>query len=381
MTKVFVFDPTISDQTSSYRGIGRYLQILKENFPSWHYINKLEIRNLKLEIFINPFFNFLQPPLTLRRIAKRQIAIIHDLIPLKYPAHFPSGIKGKINIFLNKMALANYDTIITDSQSSKNDIVKILNIDEKKVKVIYPCLPKIFSQNTQINADEKQITQISAKSVFQSVGSASFCLYVGDVTWNKNLVNLAKAIKIINVTCVFVGKIFDKKATGVEGGGIPTARSRGVLFERAPAGGNPRQAPSLNHPWQQEFKEFLNETKNDKRFIFLGFINDYRLIKLYQQARVNILPSRDEGFGFSYLEAASQKCPSILADIRVLREIAGDSAWFADPEDPYDLANKIGEVYFNNNLRNDLAKKSEKRAQFFSREKFKNEFLKFMRQV
>ncbi len=119
MTKVFVFDPTNKDKLSAVRGVGRYLQILKENLPK----NTIFTDSLKRvtadSVFINPFFNFLQPPPTIKRLAKKQIAVIHDLIPLKYPKHFPAGIQGKINIFLNKLAARNYDTVVTDSYSSK----------------------------------------------------------------------------------------------------------------------------------------------------------------------------------------------------------------------------------------------------------------------
>ncbi|MCX7880978.1 MAG: glycosyltransferase [Patescibacteria group bacterium] len=336
MTKVFVFDPTASDPQSKVRGVGRYLQILKENFPSWHYLNKSEIKNLNLksEVFINPFFNFLQPPFTLKRLAEKQIAVIHDLIPLKYPQIFPLGIKGKLNFFLNKLALKNYDLIITDSQASKKDIVKILKISDKKIKIIYPCLPKIFFEKKPINDWKFEIE--------------NFCLYVGDATWNKNLVNLAKAIKIINVSCVFVGKVFENWKLKIE---------------------------NFSHPWQKELRQFLEETKDDKRFIFLGFVDDLKLLKLYQQAKVNILISRDEGFGFSYLEAASQSCPSVLSEIPVLKEISGNQgAWFCDHNNLNDIANKIGEIYFNPQLKDKLGFEASKRANFFKQEVFKKQF-------
>src|SRR3989338_4355433 len=204
MTSIYCYDPTENDPLSKVRGVGRYLQILKENFPKWKYINKLEIRNSKLEIFINHFFNFLQPPVTFRRIAQKQLAVIHDLIPLKYPEHFPTGIRGKLNIFLNKLVVKNYDLIVTDSEASKKDIIDILYIDEKKIKVIYPCLPKKFEVRG-LRLEEKKIKTSNIKL------PTSYCLYVGDATWNKNLVNLAKAIKIINVTCVFVGWVFSNQ--------------------------------------------------------------------------------------------------------------------------------------------------------------------------
>lgn len=334
--KIYIFDPTSSDKLSQVRGIGRYLQIIRENFSD-DFIFISDLKGVKIKkndsVFVNPFFNFLARPLTMRRIAQKQVAVIHDLIPLKYPEHYPAGVKGNFNIFLNSQALRNYDLIITDSIASKKDIVDILELPGEKVRVIYPCLPKVFLT--------KKISKRPADL------PAKFCLYVGDATWNKNLVNLAKAIKIMNVTCIFVGKVFEKFKS---------------------------KQDNFSHPWQREFKHFYELTHKDKRFIFSGFIEDEALIKLYQQASLNILPSRDEGFGFSWLEAASQGCPTVAADIDVLREIAGSTANFAFAEVAHDLADKIGEIYFNKGLRGRLGQKAKDRIGMFSPSKFKKLF-------
>ena len=380
---IFVFDPTAKDKLSQVRGIGRYLQILRENFTNeFNFVSKIENFKLKIEnsIFINPFFTFLQPPLIIKRVAKKQIAVIHDLIPLKYPAHFPIGLKGKLNVFLNKLALINYDRIITDSEASKKDIVQMLHIDENKVKVIYPCLSNVF---TNLKFKIRNLNSNLKLKI------SNYCIYVGDATWNKNLVNLARAIKIINITCVFVGKVFKNLTLDVgglkldnEAGSLKLEKNQtSNLKPQNPASSFQYQASNFSHPWQKELREFLQEIGNDKRFIFLGFIPDKELVKLYQQARVNILPSRDEGFGFSYLEAASQKCPTILSDIPVLHEIANDSAFFANPNDPHDIANKIGEVYFNQDLKNQLGEKAYKRSQFFSSTQFKKSFLELLQNL
>lgn len=343
---IYVFDPTVNDPLSKVRGVGRYVQILKENFPKWVFTSNLSIKQWNNEaIFINPFFNFLQLPLTLRRIANKQIAVIHDLIPLKYPQRFPVGIKGKINIFLNKLALKNYDLIVTDSEASKRDIIHILKVNENRMKVIYPCLPKLFEVRSLKLEDKKEKTSNSQLPT-------SYCLYVGDATWNKNLVNLAKAIKIINVTCVFVGKVFAKSSS------LPSEAS-------------------AKDGWQQEINQFKKETGGDKRFIFLGYVSDDLLVQLYQRAGCNVLVSRDEGFGFSYLEAASQACPSILSDIPVLHETSEDQgALFVNPDDPNAIANAVGEVYFNKGLRSKLGHLAKERTKYFSQRRFVSEFLK-----
>ncbi|MFA6016967.1 MAG: glycosyltransferase family 1 protein [Patescibacteria group bacterium] len=345
MQKVFVYDPTLEDKQSSVRGVGRYLQVLKENFPEWTFTNKLATNHNSLDtVFINPFFNFLQKPLTLRRIANKQIAVIHDLIPLKYPSHFPAGIRGTINIVLNKFALRNYDLIITDSEASKKEIIDILGLSDKKIKVVYPCLPKVFSMKYKVSSIKKINNEFEILNTKYFIPNTSFCLYVGDATWNKNLVALARAIKIANVNCVFVGKVF----------------------------GN-NNHPILNHPWNLELKQFFELTKDDKRFIFAGFVPDSELIKLYQQASFNILPSRDEGFGFSYLEAANFGCPSLLSGIPVLREISAGNALYIDQKDPDKIAEKIKEINYDKILRKRLSDYAKKRSKFFSAEKFREE--------
>jgi len=381
MTQVLCFDPTSSDTQSKVRGVGRYLQILKENFPEWQYSSN--IKHQTSNTFIHPFFNFLQKPLTLKRIAKKQIAVIHDLIPLKYPSKFPAGLRGNFNIFLNKITLKKYDLIVTDSLSSKKDIIQILKIPEEKIKVIYPCLPKIFQINSLSESEDSPTSDKSEKSEKLKISdekrillnSSGFCLYVGDATWNKNLVNLARAVKITNVTCVFVGKVFQiNRLTSYK-----SEKSEKLKFsDESRIFLNSSGLSDFNNPWQKELKEFFQLIKDDKRFIFLGYVADEDLIKLYKKASLNILPSRDEGFGFSYLEASSQGCPSVLSDIPVFKEIAKDSSLFANPENPNDLADKIIELYLDKNRQKILGDAAKKRSQFFSCEKFKKNFLEII---
>ncbi len=279
--------------------------------------------------FVNPFINFLTPPLIQKRVARKQVAVIHDLIPLKYPDHFPTGIRGKFDIFLNKHALKNYDMIVTNSETTKKDVVEMLQINDKQVKAIYPVLQKTFTA--------------AAPETIPGDLPTKYCIYVGDATWNKNLVTLAKAIKEINVTCIFVGKVFGEK--------------------------------NVDHPWQQELKDFLSQTAGDKRFIFKGYVSDSMLVTLYEQAVVNILSSRDEGFGFSYLEAASQGTPSVLADIPTFREVSdGKGALFAPVNDVSGFSNAIGEFYFRKGLRDEFGSKAFQRSKYFKPATFSAEW-------
>lgn len=338
MSKVIVFDPTASDELSKVRGVGRYMQILRENFPNWQFTNNLAIQpSDHSTIFINPFINFLQKPATIKRLSRHQIGVIHDLIPLKYSEHFPTGLKGKLNIFLNKLSLMSYDVIVTDSEASKKDIIQILRIKPEKIKVIYPTLPKIFNS-------ESKIQNSKLNSAFLNLNS-KFIIYVGDVTWNKNIVNIAKAVKMVDIKCVFVGRAFER------------------LDKIDPY-----------DPWQKEFFEFSKIVKGDDHFIFPGFVNDRELIKLYRQAVVNILISRDEGFGFSYFEAAASGCPSVLSETEILVETAQDAAIFANPQSPREIAAQLEKICSDEKLRALIAQKAKARLQLVSQQVFIKNF-------
>ncbi len=315
---VYVYDPTEHDSLSKVRGIGRYLQILKETL-SKSTVFASNLNEVPFDsVFINPFINLVQPPLISKRIAKKQIGIIHDIIPFQFPQHFPVGLRGKLNIWQNQKNLKHYDVIVADSEASKKKIVEKLRIPSSKLKVIYPSLPKTFSYSSKVNTQ-------------YPIPNTQHFIYVGDVTWNKNLVNLAKAIKLGTLPCVFVGKTFTST--------IPV------------------------NSWTSEFHEFMKITKDDKRFSFPGFVSDDQLKTLYKNAVANILVSREEGFGFSYFEAASQKTPSILSDIEIFHETSNEAALFVDQNNPENIAEAIKKISEDKTLRKNLSQKAFERSQ------------------
>ena len=326
---VYIYDPTIADSKSKVRGIGRYLQILKENCPSdWHFVDTLQGIPFHA-ILIQPFYTFYQPPLITKRITDRQIAVIHDVIPLKYPEHYPIGIKAYLYYLLQRYNLRLFDAIITDSEASKQDIITLLKVKKEKISILYPTLASCFWDCR----------------IRRTVPS-DYCIYVGDGTWNKNLPMMAEAIKKTSVTCMFVGKIF--------------------------ADTNPDH---YSHPWQKDLRDFFTETQNDKRFIFLGYVSDKELLNLYVQAKLNILLSHDEGFGFSYGEAASVGCPSLLADTPIFHEIAGENAEFVNPDDSFAIAQAIMSLMADPSKLQNLSNGALGQSKKYSAESFKKRLL------
>lgn len=340
---IYIYDPTATDAASKIRGVGRYMQLLQTSFKDTAVFVSSVDQVPYESIFIFPFFNFLSKPLSLRRIARKQIAVIHDLIPFKYPEHFPIGVRGIIQTYLNKFILKQYDVIVTDSETSKNDIVDMLGFDKYYVQVIYPILSeKVLNKTKSVHKEH--------------IPSHPYYLYVGDVTWNKNIVNLARAIKIANVSCIFVGKHFI------------TSKLQATL------------ARKKIHPWEEELFSFYEEAQGDSRFHLYGFVEDDLLQALYGNAIANILISRDEGFGFSYLEAAYHATPSVLADRPIFHETAGPTAVFANPENPLDIADKLKKIALPAE-RNHYVKQLPAHIQKFNSEQFTDGFMKVIAEV
>ena len=307
------------NRLSAVRGVGRYTQLLTEALA--------EVETA--DLLINPFVNLIESPLLWRKKAARQIGVIHDLIPLKYPHQFPIGIRGLASVWLHKFfALRLYDRFVTDSQVSKQDIVRLLTIKEDLITVLYPPIKPFV-----------QMEKPSAVTI-----PSQYLIYVGDVTWNKNLLAMAHAVQKAQIPILLVGKAVSRQ-------------------------------PDPRDPWQKEFRAFSTYINGNPLFIRTGYVPDEELAWLYEHALANILVSRDEGFGYSYVEAASLKTPSLLADIPVLREVASDTALYVMGNDAVAIAVGIQRLSNDRSLRSALSLSAFKRSALFSLGEFTKQFV------
>ena len=79
---------------------------------------------------------------------------------------------------------------------------------------------------------------------------------------------------------------------------------------------------------------------DDQRIRFLGRVDDAGLAWLYEQCRLFVFPSLDEGFGLPVVEAALSGAPMVLSDIPAFRELAPGAAFF-DPSDETAIAEAL----------------------------------------
>ena len=87
----------------------------------------------------------------------------------------------------------------------------------------------------------------------------------------------------------------------------------------------------------------------------LGRVGDRVLEALYRQALAVVCPSREEGFGFTPLEAMARGTPAVVSALPVFLETLGDAALRVPPDDPASLADALLRLERDEQLRGRLA--------------------------
>ncbi len=328
------------------RGAGFYLENLKRALVKYYPQNEYKFftrgENLPEDVDL-VHFPYFEPFFLALPIYKKYLTVVtvHDLTPIVFKKHFPRGIKGEIKWQMQRYALKKANAIITDSQSSKKDIVKRVGVSADKVSVIYLSAGEEFiklkTENIKLKIKEKYNLP------------DRFVLYVGDVTWNKNLPRLVEAVKSINVPLVMVGKALVSED-----------------FDK-------------NNPWNEDLVKVQSMINN--QIIRLGFVPTEDLVAIYNLATVFVMPSLYEGFGLPILEAMSCGCPVVTTKQGSLEEVAGDAALYVDAYSKENMAEGIKKVFKDEDLQKELSKKGLKRAEEFSWKKTAEETLEVYRKV
>lgn len=327
------------------RGTGFYLEHLKSSLLKYFPDNIYEffVRGQKLtmnpDIFHIPYFEPFFPTLPLRKISKT-VVTVHDLTPFVFPKEFPAGIKGKLYWKFQKLFLKHADAIVTDSECSKNDILKFIGISEEKVHVV-------------LLAAGEEFKKISlSQSILKKYNiPPKFALYVGDATWNKNLPRLVRAAKAAEIPLVMVGK----------------ALVDNELDE--------------SNPWNKDLDYVRLFAKNNPFIHRLGFVPTEDLVALYNTAAFFVMPSLYEGFGLPLLEAMSCGCPVVTSKEGSIPEVAGDAALYADAYNEHSIAEKMKIVFSDKKKRIELSKIGIQQSKKFLWEKTATNTMEVYKQI
>ena len=274
--------------------------------------------------YFDPFF------LTLPTLTLPFIVTIHDLIPLKFPKHFPKGVRGSVKWYVQRYRARQASAILTDSLVSKNDITTLMSIDSQKIYPVHLAAHQVFEKI----GDSKQKEKIRQKYNLPQ----KFVLYVGDVNWNKNVPGLISSIEKLNIPLVMVSQTLKNTVNG-------------------------------DHPVQKGIRLLQESIAGNKNFLVYDQIPQNDLVMFYNLATLMVLPSYYEGFGLPIVEAFACACPVVCSTEGSLPEVAGGAARLINPYDIGELTKAIDQMYSSVVLQNEYSKKGLLRAKGFSWEK------------
>lgn len=316
------------NEANSIRGIGSYTRNLADALQSNYsndeispvILNSDTSADLVHYTFFDPFFS------TLELSKAPTVITIHDLIPLKYPSHFPSGMRGKLNWVLQRSRARRASHIITDSEASKKDIMQIIGINGDRITVI-PLAAALGKY------DATRLSKVKSKYSLPK----RYLLYVGDINWNKNVPGLIREFGRLedpNLNLVLVGKAF--------------------------MGTDPI-------PERLAIDKAVKESGKESLIHRLGFVDSTDLPIIYHEALLYIQPSFDEGFGFPLIEAMSVGCPVLSSNAGSLPEVGGDAVEYFDPYSRF--AKDINSIINSPTTLTRLGKLGLKRADMFTWDK------------
>lgn len=302
-----LLDTTPLIDQNSTRGVGTYtrelLQSLRDlsDIPETLVVqatHELAEQGTKLvdpgenfDIIHYPYFDLFFSTLP-KREKTPVVVTVHDVIPLIFPEQYKPGIKGQWRFQNQKKRLQLVDAVITDSESSRNDIIEYLEISSHSVHVV----PLAASPSLQ------PVSEYYAQKYAEELGlPAKFALYVGDINYNKNLPTLLLALTQLpeDIHLCVVSQTF----RNVD---IPEGK---ILAETIKANNLESRVHVLDIP------------KGDEE----------KLAAVISRSRCVVQPSLYEGFGLPALEALQVGTVVVATNTSSLPEVVGDAAILVEP--------------------------------------------------
>lgn len=221
--------------------------------------------------------DWVEPRVTSRQTKK--VTTVHDMVPLLFPSTLPKRILKNQRLRFERVKKES-DMIITDSETTREDVFKFLEIPQSRVKVI----PLAVASNFKPQESERVHGVLKKFKI-----KRPFILSVSTQEPRKNIHKLIDAFEKVNKVCPKVTLVL----TGKKG-------------------------------WGQALEIIPN-------VIQTGFVKEDDLICLYAACRVFAYPSLYEGFGLPVLEAMACGAPVVTSNNSSMAEIAKDTAVLVDP--------------------------------------------------
>ncbi|TGC10614.1 glycosyltransferase family 4 protein [Methanolobus halotolerans] len=307
-----------------------FLRVIWENLSIIPYMKKEGIDVFHGLKNVAPYYNYSNT---------KTVITVHDITPLIFPSMLP--LKAQMYWNIIKFNIKKADKIISVSNTTKNDLIKTLNIDKDKISVIYHGISEEFKI---IPTVEKNRSVYLAKYGLNLPESSIVVLAVSTIHPRKNYLNLITAFNAVKekssipVHLVIVGKVD-------------------------------------NESYSKEVNHLIATNNLSNNVHLLGYVPDEELPALYNLADLFVYPSIYEGFGLPILEAQACGCPVITSNLSSMPEVAGNGAILVDPTNMEEITSAIYTLVLDSRLRKELIEKGMENCKKFSWEKCAEETL------
>ena len=254
-------------------------------------------------------------PLLIPSRRARQAVTVHDLDFLHHPERTSAEVRRDYPTLVREHA-ARAALVVVNSENTASSVVSSLGVTRDRIAVCRPGIPGWIGA-----------------PIDRRPPADGYVLFVGTLEPRKNLGALLDAWTDLSTREHGLPRL--RVAGGVRPGGE-------VWLERL------RSAP-------------LAATVD-----YVGYVAAGDRRRLYEGARVLVLPSFHEGFGLPVLEAMALGIPVVVSDRGALPEVTGDAGLVVDAEDRRALADAILSVLSDANRATGLSQRGLARAADFS---------------
>lgn len=265
----------------------------------------------------------------------KNVITIPDVFQLINPKFHSPLYRAYISFFLSR-GLKKTDLVLTISEASKRDIIRLMHVPENKIKVTYLAAEDRFMPR-KLSLKERNYYLEKYKL------PERFILYIGVLENRKNIEGI---IRIADAM---------KKKTDA-----PI-----VLAGRGGYGG----------------KRFIEEIKRHNNIYYLGFFDDADIPYLYNLAEAFIFPSYYEGFGIPPLEAMQSGTPVVVSNTSSLPEVVGEGGMLLSPTDTKGFSEALLRLLEDKKFHEEMVQKGILQAKKFSYRKLAEETIAALKEV
>jgi glycosyltransferase involved in cell wall biosynthesis len=251
------------------------------------------------------------------------VITIHDLVDVRVKKYgvARTGYRFLVNFVAAHLA----DRVITVSENSKRDIVRLLRIPESKVTVIHNGVAEEFRPLDRRDCKDYLASKYSI--------TGDFLLAPGGISRNKNIPGLLNAIRLLQ----------------------ETGRQEALVIL------GDTESPEFQHVALSIRRSGLDGT-----VMVPGFVPREELPVFYNAASLVVYPALYEGFGLPVLEAMACGTPIVASNTSSLPEVAGGAALLVDPRNPGEIAGAVQRLLSDETLREELSSRGILHARQFT---------------